>query len=383
MKNNILVTVKKEIRGIMRDRKSLLMMIVTPLMIPLFIFVFSIFYDDSINNEKVTIYNAGINYLINDIEGEIIKNLNLELSYFETEEQLKKEYENGNIDAYIILKDEEYLIYYNNNSEDSSIASSLITTYLDNYNSYKAQEYLTQINADTSKVYNNIVYDYAELTGKSTLVDLIVTTGFIFAIMSITLTAIYCATDSTAGEKERGTLETFLTFPIKSNELIIGKYFAISLACFVTTIISIILTIGSLTICRNVFEIYKDVVFNLNMGTGFLVFVILISYSLFISGATIAIASFSKTYKEAQSTLTPISMVVMVPMFLDLFGITMSPLLSLVPVISHTLLINEIFYGTVDIFNVIVMFISTIIYICLIIWFITKQYKSEKILFSA
>lgn len=46
-----------------------------------------------------------------------------------------------------------------------------------------------------------------------------------FTIMAITLSSIYASTDSTAGEKERGTLETILTFPIARKELILGKYF--------------------------------------------------------------------------------------------------------------------------------------------------------------
>ena len=51
-----------------------------------------------------------------------------------------------------------------------------------------------------------------------------------FTIMAITLSCIYTSTDTTAGEKERGTLETILTFPISRKELIFGKYLAISIS---------------------------------------------------------------------------------------------------------------------------------------------------------
>jgi sodium transport system permease protein len=108
----------------------------------------------------------------------------------------------------------------------------------------------------------------------------------------------------------------------------------------------------------------------------------MISYSLFISGLCIAIASFSKTYKEAQSALTPLSMLVMVPMFLNVLGIDMNPVLSLIPIVNHTLLINDIFCDNINILNISIMFISTIVYVIIIIKFITHLYKSEKILFS-
>ena len=42
--------------------------------------------------------------------------------------------------------------------------------------------------------------------------------------MAITVSATYPSTDSTAGEKERGTLETLLTFPIRSKDIIVGKF---------------------------------------------------------------------------------------------------------------------------------------------------------------
>ena len=130
------------------------------------------------------------------------------------------------------------------------------------------------------------------------------------------------------------------------------------------------------------FDIYNDVIFNFNFATITLSFVIMISYSLFISGLCIAIASFSKTYKEAQSALTPLSMLVMVPMLLNILEISMNPVLSLIPIVNHTLLINDIFCGNMNVLNIIIMFISTIIYVIIIIKYITSQYKSEKILFS-
>lgn len=382
MTNNVLETIKKELRGIVRDKKSLLMMIVTPLMIPVFIFIFSLMYNDMMYSEEVDIYNVGVNYTLNSIEEELVKEAGLDISKYNSKEDMQIAYDTGTLDAYIILENNKYTIYCNDMSENSSTASYGIISYLEGYNNYLAQNYLLGINADLNNVYNNINYEFEQITGSNDLVDLIINMGFIFAIMAITLTAVYGATDSTAGEKERGTLETFLTFPIKSTELILGKYLAISISCFVTSVISMILTLGSLAICSGMFEIYNDVVLNLNVASILLVFIIMICYSLFISGLCIAIASFSKSYKEAQSALTPLSMLVMIPMFFDMFGITMNPLLSLIPVVNHSLLINDIVCGNANVFNIIVMFASTILYVILIIYYITKQYKSEKILFS-
>ena len=147
---------------------------------------------------------------------------------------------------------------------------------------------------DPSLVYSNISYNTVELEGDSIMASQVINMAIVFTIMAMTLTSIYGATDLTAGEKERGTLETLLTYPIKSSELIIGKFLAIVISCIITLVISIILCVGSLLFVRYNFVILKDITMNINVTTILLMFVILFTYAFFISGLCIAIASQSK-----------------------------------------------------------------------------------------
>lgn len=385
MNKPVIITIKKELRGILRDKKSLMMMLLTPLMIPLFIFMFSFVYDSMMNDDTTDKYQVGINYNMNSVEQDIIKNMDFETKYYSTKDEMQTAFDSGELDAYVIKTNNKYLIYSNDKGQDSYYASISFSSYLDAYNNYLAQDYLTSINADMDKVYNNISYDFEKLHGSNDLVNEIITMGFIFAIMAISLTAIYCATDSTAGEKERGTLETFLTFPVKSEELITGKFLAIFISCLITSLISTLFAVVSFGLASNMFEIYKDTVLNFNFATISMGLLIMIAFSVFISGLCIAIASLSKSYKEAQSSLTPISLLTMIPMFLDILEINMTPILAFIPVVNHTMLLKTVFCGTIqtaDLVNIIIMFVSTIIYSIIVIKLITKQYKSEKVLFS-
>ncbi len=385
MSNAIITTIKKELRCIIRDKKSLAMMLLTPLMIPGFILMFSYVYNSMMTGEDTDKYQVGINYNMNIVEQEIIKDMDFETKYYATQDEMQIAFDNSEIDAYVIKVNNKYSIYANEKGQDSYYASYSFASYLDAYNDYLAQNYLQSINADLDKVYNNINYEWKELQGSNDMVNTIITIGFIFAIMAISLTAIYCATDLTAGEKERGTLETILTFPIKSGELITGKFLAIFISCLITSIISTFLAVFSFRIASNTFEIYKDTILNFNFATISMGLLIMIAFSVFVSGICIAIASLSKSYKEAQSTLTPVSMMTMIPMFFDILGIEMTPILALIPGINHTMLLKTIFCETIqspDLVNIAIMFVSTIIYSIIIIKLITKQYKSEKILFS-
>ena len=379
--NNILITLKKELKLIIRDKKSLLMMAITPLFIPIFVILMSYIYEELTVNKEDKTYQIGVNYELSSTEKELLSD-EVKYTVYSNSKELEEAYNSNKILAYIVRDNNSYNIYANIQSEDGSMVSSLITNYLDNYNNYLGQSYLVNNNIDLSKVYNNLNYNVTEIKGESIFGNQIILMAITFTIMAITLSCIYTSTDTTAGEKERGTLETILTFPISRKELIFGKYLAISISGIVTLLIGVLLSIISLYYVKNSFSIYDNVIFNINTITILLTILILLFYTLFISGLCITIASFTKSFKEAQSALTPISLVTCIPMFLEMLNINISGVLSFIPIINHTIVINNILTSSININNILITIISSIIYIIVLLLFINKMYKSEKILFN-
>ena len=386
MNKNIVITIKKELRGIIRDKKSLLMMILTPLFIPGFIFLYSYMFGNMLEEDKEPQkYTIGINYQLKQEEKEITNKLLLQIKQYKNQKEMKKAYQENKISAYIEKENENYIIYSNNKNEDSAVASSLITEYLDEYNLLIGNNRLLKQGINPEEIYHNISYSYKELKGTNTMVDMILYLGLTFAMMSITLTAIYGVTDTTAGEKERGTLETFLTFPIKTEELILGKYFAITISGIVTSLICVILLATSVTICNKCFPLYKNTIFYLNPATIISLLLVLISFSFLVTGVCIAIASRSNSYKEAQTALTPMSFIMIIPMFVELMEVKISSIYQWIPVLSHAMFMRQIIRSGMNINDIISMFIiiiSTLFYSIILVYFIIKLYKSEKILFS-
>ena len=379
--NNILITLKKELKLVIRDKKSLLMMAITPLFIPIFVILMSYIYEELTVNKDDKTYQIGVNYELSSTERELLSD-EVKYTVYSSSKELEEAYNSNKILAYIVKDNNSYNIYANIQSEDGSMVISLITNYLDNYNNYLGQSYLVNNNIDLSKVYNNLNYNVTEIKGESIFGNQIILMAITFTIMAITLSCIYTSTDTTAGEKERGTLETILTFPIRRKELIFGKYLAISISGIVTLLIGVFLSIVSLYYVKNSFSIYDNVIFNINTITILLTILILLFYTLFISGLCITIASFTKSFKEAQSALTPISLVTCIPMFLEMLNINISGVLSFIPIINHTIVINNILTSSININNILITIISSIIYIIVLLLFINKMYKSEKILFN-
>ena len=278
---------------------------------------------------------------MSDTEKNIAEKMDIDIVHADAND-LKTKYDNGEIDLYITKNGNQYTINGNDN-ETTSYASSLIESYFSAYKEYLQNQYLTSKNIPVQDVMNIITVEQNISLEENFFGNYIINYSFLFIIMAIAISAMYPATDATAGEKERGTLETLLTFPIRSKDIIMGKYLSVTLSSIITGILSLILTDVSLLICNNMFDIYKDTDLILSPTSLIFACVVIIAYSFLISGLCIAVASKSKTFKEAQSALTPLMFISFFPgMIAFMIEIESSSLLALVPFLNYTLLFTDI-----------------------------------------
>lgn len=381
MKNNLWNILKKELREMFRDKKSLSMMLVIPIFVPLIVFGMSALFEVQANKDIEEYNKIGFAYELSEEEKNIAKELNIEVNEG-NEDELKTKYENDEIDLYI-TKDGNKYILNGNDSDVTTYAKTLMESYFNVYKEYLQSGYLQANNVNPNDVLNIITVEENITEEENMFVSYIRNYAFVFIIMAITVSATYPATDTTAGERERGTLETLLTFPIKSRDIIVGKFLAVTIASILTGIISLVLAIISVAIAQNAFSIYEGLNIMFSPISILLSVIIIIAYSFFISGLCIAIASSSKTFKEAQSALTPLTFISLFPgMIAFMIGVTGTPLLSIIPFINYVVVFTDTSAGNVDWLNIALMVISTIIYISIVLTYIIKQYKSEKILFS-
>ena len=381
MKNNLWNILKKELRELFRDKKSLAMMLVIPIFIPLLVIGMSALFESQVSKDVSEYNKIGFAYEMTEEEKSIAEEMNIEIING-NEEELKEKYDNGEINLYITKQDSKYIIN-TDGSDNSTFASSLMETYFNTYKQYLQQSYLQENNINPNEVLNIITVEENVLEQDNYFADYIKNYAFLFIMMAITVSATYPATDTTAGERERGTLETLLTFPIKSRDIIVGKFLGVTVSSIITGLISLALAIISLMITKNMFSIYEGMDVMYSPITILFALIVIIAYSFFISGLCIAIASTSKTFKEAQSALTPLTFISFFPgMIAFMMGITTTPILSIVPFLNFTLIFTDINNGTINLLNIGLMAISTIIYISLVFAHIIKQYKSEKVLFA-
>lgn len=375
---------KKELREVFRDKKSLAMMLVIPFMIPLLVIGMSFLFDSQVNQSLHGQNIFGFSYELSSQEQNLAKEMKI-TTKVGTKKQVKKLLSQGDIDLYISKKDNHYTIHYDQNDEISSLAVTQAEEYLNQYKVFLQNQYLATHHIESDPVLNVISISYQEIGDQenSFYADYITSYAFLFIIMAITISATYPATDATAGEKERGTLETLLTFPIRSRDIIIGKFLSVSISSIITGLLSFILALLSLKYVGATCDIYQSIHIMPDVVTIIISIIIIISYSLLISGLCIAIASQCQTFKEAQSALTPLSFVSFFPgMIAFLIDIKTTSFISLIPFLNYTQIFNDVKAGNIHILHILLMFVSTMIYIFLVIAYIIKQYRSEKVLFA-
>lgn len=378
--NNIKTTIFKELRGIVRDKKSLQKLIIYPLIIPLILLLFGFLFD-SMNESK---YLVGTNYEPTQEEKTIIKELdNIRIKKYNNKKELEEAYNNKEIDGYIIKNNSEYTIYSDESQNSGAFVLSYASSYLETYNKLLGNEELINEGINPTRVFNNITINIKSLTkdDSNMMTSMIFSLVITYLIMIVVMVCVVVVTDATSGEKERGTLETILTFPIRSSELVLGKYLATSILGFIVGLLSYLLSIPTIIIGKELFKSYEEMVISTSIESVLLVILIIFLTALLSAGICMALAGKAKTYKEAQSSLQFISLLPMIPYFLKMMEVD-NKIFNLIPIANCGSLLNDIIVNNINYQSLLIIIGTTIIYIAVILLYISKQYKKEETLFS-
>jgi sodium transport system permease protein len=213
--------------------------------------------------------------------------------------------------------------------------------------------------------------------------------GFIgYAVILLCMTgAMYPAIDLTAGEKERGTIETVLSSPISRLDLVVGKFllvFSASLASAILSVTSMGTSFAILGHTHLMATANGPMELNLGLVSVVAVFFMALPLAFLFSAVLMTIASFAKTYKEAQSYLTPMTFLVVIPAVASVMpGVELNSKLALIPVLNTSLVCKEIITGTYHWGSILMIFCSTCVYAAAALFLAVKMFQREDVLFRS
>jgi sodium transport system permease protein len=181
-----------------------------------------------------------------------------------------------------------------------------------------------------------------------------------FIIFSMLMGGLYLAIDSTAGERERGSLEPLLTLPVSRAVLIVGKILAT--ATYMITALALTLFVFAVVLTQVPLE-DLGMTSNFGPGTALRIFILMLPFALLGAALMTCVASFTRSYKEAQTYLTVVLLVPTLPiLFAALNTVRPSTALMLVPSLSQHLVITGLMKAeTVPISYLLISFISTLV----------------------
>jgi len=186
--------------------------------------------------------------------------------------------------------------------------------------------------------------------------------------------------DLTAGEKERGTLETLLTSPVARTHLVVGK----GLVVLTTSLGTAALAISSNGLALALFNSGKFSKLPLTLDPLALagVCVVMIPLAVFIASLTIAVGSFARSSKEANTYLQPMLLLAIIPAVIAaLPGVEFNYGLAFIPVLNISLLSKEFLAGACHWGHILVVFGAMTIYAALAAAAAVAMFQRESVLF--
>ena len=253
---------------------------------------------------------------------------------------------------------------------------------LKQYSKKALQEHLLEAGLDIKlatpyKIRTTNIADEKRMSGKI-IGDILPFLIILMAIMGAFLPAI----DLSAGEKERGTLETLISAPIKTAEIVAGKYLTIVSISLITSAVNI----ASLGLTLN-FLVSKAFESNNNpamtWGNAVIVFLILLPTSMFLSAVLMAIASLARNFKEGQNLLTPVQIAFLVPISIAYIPeIELSWVTAFVPIGNIALVMKQVFTGSVEAENIFIVMLANTAYTIMALYVAAQFFKSESVLFG-
>jgi sodium transport system permease protein len=190
---------------------------------------------------------------------------------------------------------------------------------------------------------------------------------------------LYLTIDATAGERERGSLEALLTTPVSRDTLIYGKILA---ACLYM-LISLTITLAAFSICLK-FVPLEELGMTTNFGPAVAAKMLLLAAPFVLLGASLmtVVASFTRSYREAQSWLTFVLLVPTMPIIVaGLLSVRSSMTLMMLPSMSQHLLMTSLLRDEpLPASYVLVSVTSTLVLGALLAWIAGRLYRRESIL---
>ena len=385
--HTILTVIKKELIDTLRDRRTLISAIIMPaLLLPFMLYGFTKLSERIMKKEeekklKVALLDAPTQFdlAFDTSRYEIITNI--------TVEEGRDGILSDSLDAMVAFLD-GYMDKVNNagtgkvnmwyKSTNLSVKDRL-SKIIDDYEQTLLDARIIDLSLTKDAINPLELYKYDIAPKKEQLGKL--AGGFLpylFIIFCFT-GCMYPGLDLITGEKERGTIETLLTVPASRFKILLGKVITIAIVGLAAATMTILGLVAALKLMPDIPEDLLETISNIiQFKYVAMLLVMIIPLSFFFAGMISAMVVRAKSFKEAQSILTPISFVIIMPALIGVMpGIELTWATAAIPILNIALATKEIVAGTINMGHYIFVVASLVLLAIAAVWISYKQFSKE------
>jgi sodium transport system permease protein len=390
--NTIAIVFRKELVDTLRDRRTLLFMIVLPLL--LFPALFKVFF----TAQRLGTDRAGSRVLQVAVIGgagtdELLRILKeqggIEVAELMSPDSIATRIAEGSLDGGLVLDGEiagngaGRVDFYFRSTGDEWAARVRVDKALQKFEKVLLAHRLQRLGLSKDDletlqiVRHNLASQKEQLGARFGGV-----VPYVFILFCF-LGAMYPAIDLGAGEKERGTLETLLTTPANRFGILLGKFGVVVATGFASAIVSVLgLYLGVRQAGNLPPEMVDSVLKLLGADTLLLLLSFLLPLTVFFAGLLLSVSLTARSFKEAQSLMTPLNIAVIVPVAIALLpGIALDWKTALVPVLNVALATKEVLGGGTEGRYLVLIYSSLALCALASIWCARLLFRRESVLF--
>jgi sodium transport system permease protein len=390
--------VKKEFTDTLRDKRTILTMIVMPLLLVPILMNLTIRITQR-QQRKAEVELIDLAFIGGEYAPRLLELVQADSQFVVREDVRENEFEqlirDDTLDAGIVVPPDfleritadeqaEVVLYYRSSSS-FAVAEGRLRSVIGDYDGEIVDGRIRRMSLDPD-LFEAIAVEARDI---STMQEVLGKTvgGFLpymFIIFMFT-GAMYAGIDLSAGEKERGTLETLLSSPASRLEIVLGKFAVVATVGIASALISMFgLYLGVRGIEDIPPEAMEAVWEILSVKVVVMIATLLLPLAAFFAAMILALAIQAKSFKEAQSTLTPLSIVVIMPVVFGLLpGIELNAQTALIPVLNVSLATKEVIAGTINPLHLVMSYASLFVLAAASIWFCVVWFNREETLFRS
>ncbi len=391
------VIFRKELKDMLRDRKTIFFMILFPLiLIPAMMISVPKLFSDAEKKEQEKQLNVvliGAEYsqeLTAHFQSAENMIISLEADTTGMENRLSEEV----IDVAIVIPEDfqidinamtpAQIAVYHQSADDMDVTKKKIRAILNAYSDSIIQERFEYLNLD-NEIVNPLNVTYANFASPREIIGKMAG-GFLpyVFVLFCFMGAMYPALDLGAGEKERGTLETLLVSPASRMEILMGKFGVITLSGLASAVFGLFgIFVGVTQTGSNeaskIIEVLSGII---QPETIVLVLTLIIPIAVLFSALLLSISIYAKTFKEAQSIIGPLNILFFVPVIVGLVpGIKLDAITALVPILNISLATKDVIAGTINGWLLAEVYAVMFLLAFVSIFFAAKWFNKEHVIF--